>query len=70
MGTFASVLERIEAFGKLLKAFRAFGERMEAFWQAGKHNPIWCVWYVCSIKNKNQGFGGVWLERLEAAWGV
>ena len=28
LGTFASVLERIEAFGKRLNAFRAFWERM------------------------------------------
>ena len=35
LGTFASVLEHIEAFGKCLKVFRSFRERMEAFGRPG-----------------------------------
>ena len=48
LGTFGSVLEGLEAFGKRLNAFRTLWERMGAFLQArqaGKHNPSWYDMY-------------------------
>ena len=57
LGTFGSVLERLEVFGKRLNAFRAVSERMGAFGRLGKlesilpYGMVCMVWYgmVCVI---------------------
>ena len=62
MGTFASVLERIEVFGKRLKAFRLFWVRMETFGRLGSlvsTIPYGMYgMYVCIIITKNKDLEG------------
>ena len=50
LGTFGSVVERLEALWKRLDAFRALRERMGAFSRLGRLasiTPYGMVWYVC-----------------------
>ena len=47
LGTFGSVLERLEAFGKRLNASRALWERMGAFGKPGRLVSI--IPYVCLV---------------------
>ena len=63
LGTFASVLERLEALGKHSNVFRAFWERMGAFGWRGKlvsifPNGMVCMvlygMYVCSTMTPNK----------------
>ena len=66
LGTFGSVWERLNAFGKRLNAFRAFWERMRAFGRLGRlvsmvpYGMAWhcMVWYgmvsMVSIITKNK----------------
>ena len=52
LGTFGSVLERFEAFGKRSNAFTVVWERMGAFGRPGRllsiipYGMVWYVWYV------------------------
>ena len=47
LGTFGSVVERLEALWKRLNAFRAFWERMGAFGRLGRLVSI--IPYVCMV---------------------
>ena len=56
LGTFGTVWERLEVFGKRLNAFRALCERIGAFGRLGRLGSIipyvcmvWYVWYVSII---------------------
>ena len=59
LGTFGSVLDRLEACGKRLNAFRALWERMGAFGRLGRlvsiipYGMVCMVWYgmVCMQHN-------------------
>ena len=60
LGTFASFLERFEAFSKSLNAFRALWERMGAFGRLSRLVSIipygMACMYVCNIITTSKAF--------------